>query len=158
MRTMHTITACWEYFTMAERDQGPTTSHFGSYYPTGYVVAVFDQRDQAEQAAQALREAAGEDADQVRVFAGEEVLAIDRRVREERTLGQRLGGLFASDEGEAQQQYLEAAQRGATIVTVHAPDLAAAQRAAAVLTPRGARALHHYGPNVMTDLTPRPGA
>jgi hypothetical protein len=141
---------------MAERDEGPTTNHFGSYYPTGYVVAVFDQRDRAEQAAQALRAAAGEHADQVRVFAGEEVLALDRRVRRERTLTQRLGGLFASDEGEAQQQYLEAAQRGATIVTVHAPDPAAAQRAAAVLTPHGARALHHYGPNVMTDLSPRP--
>ena len=139
---------------MAARDAGPTANHFGSYYPTGYVVAVFDQRDRAEQAAQGFR-AAGGDADQVRVFAGEEVLALDRQFRQERTLGQRLGGLFASDEGEAQQQYLEAAQRGATIVTVHAPDLAEAQRVADMLTPHGAHALHHYGPTAMTDLSPR---
>jgi hypothetical protein len=143
---------------MAERYQGPTANHFGSYYPTGYVVAVFDQRDRAEQAAQGLRADAGEQADQVRVFAGEEVLAIDRQFRQERTLGQRLGGLLASDEGEAQQQYLEAAQRGATLVTVHAPDLADAQRVATVLTSHGAHTLHHYGPTAMTDLSRRPHA
>ena len=139
---------------MAERYQGPTATHFGSYYPTGYVVAVFDGSDRAEQAAQALGEA-GCDADQTRVFSGEEVLAIDRRFRQERTPAQWLGGLLAADEGEAQQQYLEAAQRGGAVVTVHAPHLDEAQRVAAILAQHGAHALHHYGPTVMTDLSPR---
>jgi hypothetical protein len=138
---------------MAERFVGPLANQFGSYYPTGYVVAVLDSRDQAEAAARALREA-GRDGEQVRVFGGDEVLATDRQFREERTLAQRVGEFFSSDEGEAQQQYLEAAQRGDTLVTVHAPDLTEAERVAAILTQHGAHGLRHYGEAVMTVLAP----
>jgi hypothetical protein len=82
------------------------------------------------------------------------VLAIDRPCREERTLGQRIGELIAADEGEAQQQYLEAAQRGSTLVTVEAPDLAEAQRVNDILVRHGAHGVRHYGPSLMTVLSP----
>jgi hypothetical protein len=138
---------------MADRFEGPLANHFGTYYPTGYIVAVLDSPDHEEQAAQALREA-GCDAGQVRVFTGDEVLATDHRIRQERTLAQRAGRLLASDEAEAEQQYLEAAQRGQAFVTVHAPDPAEAQRVAAVLTQHGGHGVRHYGPAVMTVLSP----
>ena len=138
---------------MAVRFEGPLANHFGSYYPTGYVVAVLDGKEQAERAAQALRDA-GHAAGDVRVFTGEEVLGLDRRFREERTLGQRLAGLLPADEGEAQQQYLEAAQRGHALVTVHASELAAAQPVKEILAAHGAHGVRHYGGATMTVLIP----
>jgi hypothetical protein len=141
---------------MAEGFAGPLANHSGSYSPTGYVVGVLDGPQEAEQAARALREC-GCAADPVRVFAADEVLAVGHRFRQERTLAQRVEGFFACDEGEAQQQYLEAAQRGHAFVTVHAPDPAEARRVAAVFTQHGGHALRHYCPSVMTDLAPPRG-
>ena len=138
---------------MAERFVGPLAYHFGTYYPTGYVVAVLDSSNQAKQAAHALYEA-GFDADQVRVFTADEVLAIDGRFRQERTLAQRIGHALAADEGEAEQEYLGAAQRGHAFVTVHAPDAAEARRVAAIVTQQGAYDVRHYGRALLTDLSP----
>lgn len=138
---------------MEERFGGPVANHFGTYYPTGYVVAVLDSPEQAKQAAHALYNA-GCPAEGVRVFTGEEVLGIDHRVRQERTLGEQIGRLLAADEREAEQQYLEAAQRGHAFVTVHAPDAAEARRVAAVLTRHGGHGVRHYGRAVMTVLSP----
>jgi uncharacterized protein YgbK (DUF1537 family) len=138
---------------MAERFAGPLANQFGTYYPKGYVVAVFDTLDQAKQAAQALCEADC-DPDLVRVLSGPEALAIDERFHQERTLAQRIGGLLAADEGEAEQQYREAAERGSAFVTVHAPDLDEAQRVDEILERLGAHGVRHYGPRVMTVLSP----
>ena len=135
------------------RFEGSLDTHFGTYYPTGYVVAVVDDRDQANRAVQALR-SAGVPTDQVRVMSGDEVLAIDREFKESQSFGQRLGGMLAADEGEAVQQYVEAAQRGHALVTVPAPELAEAQRINGVLAEHGAHGVRHYGRLMMSVLTP----
>src|SRR5688572_32628469 len=138
---------------MAERFEGPLATHFGSYYPTGYVVGVLDDSRHAEEATQALR-AAGCDAGEVRVFTGEQVQAIERQFLHQRTLAQRVGEAIASDEGEAHQQYLEAARRGHAFVTAHAPHLDEARRVATILTQHRGHGVRHYGAAVMTELVP----
>ena len=141
---------------MPERFVGPLAHHFGTYYPTGYVVAVLDSSDQAKQAAHALYQA-GFDADQVRVFTADEVLAVIHRFQQERTLAQRIGHALAADEGEAEQEDLEAAQRGHAFATVHAPNVAEARRVAGMLVQHGAYRVRYYGREVMTDLSLRSG-
>ncbi|MGH2355522.1 MAG: hypothetical protein ACRDJN_28265 [Chloroflexota bacterium] len=138
---------------MTERFVGPLANHFGTYYPTGYVVAVLDSPEQAKQAAHGLN-VAGCEADQVRVFTADQVLTINRQFLQARTLPQRIGRLLAADEGEAEQEDLEAAQRGHAFVTVHAPDAAEARRVAAILAQHGGYRIRHYGRAVMTDLFP----
>ena len=138
---------------MAERFEGPLATHLGSYYPTGYVVGVLDDLRHAEEAAQALR-AAGCDADEVRVFTGEQVQAIERQFLHQRTLAQWVREAIASDEGEAHQQYLEAARRGHAFVTAHAPHLDEARRVATILTQHRGHGVRHYGAAVMTELVP----
>jgi hypothetical protein len=129
---------------------GALANAWGRYYPKGWVVAVIHERAQAEQAAEELRAAGFADED-VRLFSGEEVLELDRAFNEQRSLGQRLGALLPSDEGAAQQEYLEEARRGHHFVLVHAsgPET---ERARSVLASHRAHAMRHYGDLAITDL------
>lgn len=115
----------------------------GRYYPKGWIVAVIHERAQAEQAAEELRAAGFADED-VRLFSGAEVLELDRAFNEQRSLGQRLGGLLPSDQGAAQQEYLDEARRGRHFVLVHAsgPEM---ERPRAILASHRAHVMRHYG-------------
>jgi hypothetical protein len=74
---------------MTERYTGPIANHWGTFYPTGYVVAVLPDGQAAERAAQALRDG-GHGPDDVRIFSGEEVQEIDRRFQHDRSVAQRI--------------------------------------------------------------------
>ena len=142
---------------MDKRYAGPLARHFGTYYPVGYVVAVLDSEAVAG-ATEALR--AGPCAsDEVRAFSSQEVLDIEAAAQAGESPLQRLEAALASDEREAQSEYLDAAQRGRSFLVVHAPDADQTERVRQILAARGARQMRHYGPLVMTDLsgeTPSP--
>lgn len=128
---------------------GALGNAWGHYYPKGWVVAVIHERAEAERAAEALRTAGFADED-VRLFSGREVLELDRAFDEQRSIGQRLGGLLSSDEAAAQQEYLDEARRGRHFVLVHA---SGPERAGAILASHEAHAMRHYGDLAITDLT-----
>jgi hypothetical protein len=139
---------------MDRRYAGPLANHFGTYYPTGYVVAVLEPEAVAG-AVDALH--AGPCApDEVRPFSGQEVLDIAAAVERTQSPLQRLEAALASDEGEAQSEYLDEARRGRSFLVVHAPDTGQAERVSRVLAAHGARRMRHYGPLVMTDLSGGP--
>jgi hypothetical protein len=141
---------------MGRRDAGPLANHFGTYYPTGYVVAVLEP-PAAAGAADALR--AGPCApDDVRTFSGEEVLDIATAAEAHESPLQRLGAALAADEGEAQTEYLAEARQGRSFVVAHAPDADQAARVGRVLGAHGARQMRHYGRWAMTDLSGGPPA
>jgi hypothetical protein len=135
---------------------GALARQFGTYYPTGYVVAVLEPEAVAG-TVDALR--AGPCApDEVRAFSGQEVLDIAAAVGADQTPLQRLGASLASDEGEAQTEYREEARQGRSLLVVHAPDDAQTERVRQVLAAHGARRMRHYGRFVMTDLRDGPPA
>lgn len=137
------------------RYAGSAATAFGTYYPNGYVVAVLEDQEGATAAAGALQET-GFGADEVRVWTGPEVLANHEEFQKRRGPLQRLGGLFASDEKEALDGYIENARQGHAFVTVHAPGTEEMERARGVLAAHRAHNMHHYGPSVMTDLSSHP--
>jgi hypothetical protein len=139
---------------MATRYTGALASHFGTYYPTGYVVAVLEPQAVAG-AVDALR--AGPCApDEVRTLSGQEALDVAAAAEAQQTLLQRLGAALASDEGEAQTEYLDEARRGRSLLVAHAPDAGQSARVARVLAAHGARRMRHYGQLAMTDLSSGP--
>jgi hypothetical protein len=139
---------------MDQRHAGPLANHFGTYYPTGYVVAVLEPQAVAG-AVDALR--AGPCApDEVRPFSGQEVLDLAAGAERAQTPLQRLESALASDEGEAQTEYLDEARRGRSFLVVHAPDAGQTERVRQVLAAHGARQMRHYGRLVMTDLSGGP--
>jgi hypothetical protein len=133
---------------------GALASHFATYYPTGYVVAVIEPAA-VPAAVDALRSGPCSP-DEVRTFTGQEALDIAAAVQGQRTPLQRAAALLVSDEQEAEAEYLDAARVGQSLVVVHAPTPDQAQRVAAVLAAHGARRMHHYGRLVMTDLSSGP--
>ena len=136
---------------------GSLAVHFGTYYPTGYIVAVLDPQAVEPAVAGLCHSTCAPD--EVRAFSGREVLELHAAFRQQRTVGQRVGALIASavaDEGEAQAEYLEAARHGQSLVVVHAPGLDRMEGVSRVLAAYGAQRVHHYSQFVMTDLSNGP--
>ena len=132
---------------------GPLGTLMGTYYPMGYVVAVIDDAAEAERASEALRRTGWAGGD-VRVLTGDEVLADHRAFLEDRSLLERAESLLASDEVDAQGEYLDEADQGRRLVTVRAETPEQAERAAAVLRAHHGRLMRHYGRLVVRDLDP----
>jgi hypothetical protein len=124
---------------------------FGTFYPKGYVIAVVEDDGAAEGAAAAVR-AAGFPGEEVRLFAGDEVLAIHERYLKERSVLQRIGGAFPSEEAAALGEYLDAARGGRRFLTVHAPESAEADRVATALADQPIAMIRHYGQRTIRDL------
>ncbi|MDQ3699466.1 MAG: hypothetical protein M3442_00925 [Chloroflexota bacterium] len=137
--------------------EGPTGVAFGTYYPKGYVVAVVDSAEMAEQAASELRSGGFTEGD-VRTYSGQTVVENHEQFLRQRNVLQRIGSAFASDEKEAVDEYIEEARRGRHFITVHAPEEEHMERARQVLAPKGAYKMRHYGPSVMTDLSSHPSS
>lgn len=137
---------------MTEEFKGALGTIMGTFYPTDYVIAVIDDPEQARQAADELRRA-GCSPEQVGLFTGEQVLANHQAYLRQRNLLERVEALFASDEGEALQGYLEAAEAGASFIAVHTPDVQDVERYRGILTQHHAHAIKHYGKWVLTDLS-----
>jgi hypothetical protein len=112
-------------------------SEFGIFYPTGYVLSVFADSAQADQAVSALR-AAGFETDDLVVANGAEVLEYSREMRANRGLFSRFEHFVSSlygDEGTLADELVQLAERGHKFVAVHAPDGAATARVSEVMGP-----------------------
>lgn len=127
--------------------------HDGVHYPTNYLVAILQDAHEAEQAAQALRDAGFAD---VVVFPGQQALqAIEANEEKESPLRRswERQSLEMEDETDSRQRYLEALRRGHAIVLVYAPQQAQEELAEGILKAHRAHALKFFGRWTITDIT-----
>jgi hypothetical protein len=131
-----------------------TPSAFGVFYPTGDIIAVFDDRAEAEQAVEALR-AAGIPASDIDLASGAQVLDYDRAFKQRQNplgrLARTVSFLF-SDDARYEQQYAEAARAGRQFLVVHAPQPEVAERARPILAKHQARFARYYQRGAIEDL------
>jgi hypothetical protein len=120
-------------------------------YPVGDILAVIDDRAEAERAVQALKEAGVPEGD-VDLVDGAWFAQVMRANKESWNPIQRVVALLGAEEGEVVRDYLEEADQGHTLLVVHAEQPAMWERIARVLKEHGARRVRHYGRREMTLL------
>jgi hypothetical protein len=129
-------------------------NEFGIFYPTGYVLSVFADSANADQAVSALR-AAGFETDDLVIAKADEVLEYSREMRANRGLFSRfehfISGLYA-DEGSLADELVGLAEQGHTFVAVHAPDDAATARVSDALRPFEMVVSRKFDPLSYTDF------
>jgi hypothetical protein len=136
---------------MSEKRHGPLSTLFGTFYPTDYVVAVFDEIEQADQALAQLRQA-GWPEEEVGRQTGEAVLANHQATHAHQNLFQRIGHALSSDEGNVLEQYLDEARAGHAFVTAYAPTKEQTHKASAILASYGGYRMRHYGEWTFSDI------
>ncbi len=96
---------------------------YGTWYPTGCLVAVIDEPQEAARAVEELH-SAGFQEDDIRLFLGPEAVETRAQVERQQDLVERVAYAFASvmsTEADAMKHYLEHAERGSAIVAVRCP-------------------------------------
>jgi hypothetical protein len=138
----------------SDKDQIPHTSE-GLPYPDNYVTAAIDRREDAERAAEALRQAGFDREDVVVMHAGEVIDNLQFRERHRNFVGRILAQIKANltDEGLDDKRREHEAYRGHSIVNVYAPDPHQVERARDILAAHGAHDVKHYGEWTIEDLT-----
>ena len=131
--------------------KNPLATVLGTYYPTHYLVAAFDDPARAVQALTAVQQAGFAEA-AAELCPGPEFLKNYHDFVANRTLFQRAAELFPAEEHAAVEEYLAEAERGASFVTVHAPERADRDRAQPILHAHGGHAMRYYGEHTITDL------
>lgn len=99
---------------------------FGTFYPRGYIVAVFRDPADLEQAVGALQQVNCED---VRIWTGQHTLDRDAEARSHQNALQKLGSLVGSGEKLALDDYLDLAREGRSFLTAHVHDQEHAEQA-----------------------------
>jgi hypothetical protein len=125
----------------------------GVWYPRNYVVAAIDPSDEAA-AVNALL-SAGFGSNAVRHENGARVLEIKTAITMQRTPLQRAAvnvSAALTDEGLMGEQYFDAAEAGASIIAVLAPEPRLVTEAGQILASHGARHIRFYGDKTITDL------
>ena len=122
---------------------------FGTFYPTGYLVAVLHARTDAEHAKLRLQNAGFAE---VRVWTGQEVIERHEAFLAHRSVLQRLGSLLHSDERDALEEYLAAARQDHLFLTIHIPDHHQVERAHPLLVENNVHLMHYYTAVGMADL------
>jgi hypothetical protein len=92
---------------------------FGTWYPTGYIVALTREYTDAVGLQQALQQAGIED---VEVWRADEVYANYTAYRLQRSMMERMIAVLATDERAIQDDNLQAAQEGYTFLTIPVSD------------------------------------
>jgi hypothetical protein len=123
----------------------------GQLYPTGDILAVIDDRADAERAVQALKQIGVPPGD-VDLVDGAWFVEAIQHVEQRRGLIGHIAAMVAQEEGDLTRKYQEEASKGHTIVVVHAERLDVSSQVVHVLAEHGARSMHHYGQLVITDL------
>ena len=123
----------------------------GHLYPVGDVLAVIDDRAQAERAVQALKDGGIPKGD-VDLMDGKWFAEVMRANKASWNPLQHLVALLGAEEGEVVRDYLQQADQGHTIVVVHAEQPEQWECIARVLRTHGAHHIRHYGRLVMTGL------
>jgi hypothetical protein len=130
-------------------EDAPTS--MGLFYPEGHILAVIDDRREAERAVQTLRES-GVPAEDIELMDGAWFTESIHDIREHRNPLERLLAFLAVEEREFIQAYVEESEAGHSIVVVQAEQADICERVAEVLARHGGRELRHYGRFVITDL------
>jgi hypothetical protein len=120
----------------------------GQLYPLGDILAVIDDRAQAERAVQALKDA-GLPGGDVDLIDGAWFAQALRHIKGRRNLIERVVAALAEEE-EIARQYVEQAEQGHTIIVVHAATSDVRGGVLPVLTQHGAHHIQHYGQLVIT--------
>jgi hypothetical protein len=127
---------------------------FGNIYPRDDVIAVIDDREAADRARQALVQA-GIPEDDVDVADAASVLEADQDFRQHRGAVERFQAWLSaafSDDALDYRDYVHEAQRGHTLMMVHAQNARTVERVRQVLQAHGAHNMRYYGVLIVTDL------
>jgi len=120
------------------------------FSPQGFLVAILEDAQRAEQARAALAEAGFADRD-LRVYTSQEILGSWERFRAERSLAQRVVGAV-TDDPDTIEQYFGYAREGRAALWVHVPDDTDADRAVRVLADHPVLHIRHYGHGSQEDI------
>jgi hypothetical protein len=120
------------------------------FNPQGFLVAILEDADQAEQAKATLVEAGIADRD-LRVYTSQQILDSWERFKAERSLAQRVAGAV-TDDPDTIELYFGYARAGRAALWVHVPDDDDADRAVRALADHQVLHFRHYGHNSQQDL------
>jgi hypothetical protein len=120
------------------------------FAPEGFLVAILEDADQADQARAALADAgfAGRD---LRVYTSRQILDSWEWFRAQRSQAQRVVGAL-TDDPDTIEQYFGYARQGRSALWVHVPDDADAKRAVRCLADHPVLHIRHYGHGGQEDI------
>jgi hypothetical protein len=121
-----------------------------AFNPKGFLVAILEDDDHAEQARAALQAAGFADRD-LRVYTSQQILADHQRYLAQRSLTRQVVGAVTVDP-DSLQRYRDRAREGRAALWVHVPDDADAKRAVRLLADHPVLHLRHYGQDRQQDL------
>jgi hypothetical protein len=132
-------------------DQDPTARQRPLVFnPQGFLVAILEDADQAEQAKAALQQAGFADRD-LRVYTSQQILDSWERFQTQRSLTQRVVGAVTDDPATI-ELYFGYAHQGRSALWVHVPDDTNAKRAVRLLADHQVLHFRHYGHDTQQDL------
>jgi hypothetical protein len=120
------------------------------FNPEGFLVAILEDADQAEQARVALAEAGFAETN-LRVYTSQQILDSWERFQAERSLAQRVAGAI-TDDPDTLELYFGSARQGRAALWVHVPDEADAKKAIRALADHQVLHIRHYGHDRQDDL------
>jgi hypothetical protein len=120
------------------------------FNPKGFLVAILEDADQAEQAKATLAGAGFAETD-LRVYTSHQILDSWERFQAERSLAQRVVGAVTDDPATI-ELYFGSARQGHAALWVHVPDDADAKRAVRALADHQVLHIRHYGHDRQDDL------
>jgi hypothetical protein len=121
-----------------------------AFNPKGFLVAILEDDDHAEQARAALMKAGFADRD-LRVYTSQQILADHERYLAQRSLARQMVTAVTGDP-DSLKRYLDRAREGRAALWVHVPDDADAKRAVRLLADHPVLHLRHYGQDRQEDL------
>ncbi len=122
---------------------------FGVFYPTRYIIAVFDNGAQAEQAVAELKQHGCDARHATPQFAVERA----HEYLHQHRLTHHLGEAIAVDESSAMREYMAQAEQGRHFVDVYVPEESKVGQVEAILEALGAYDLHYYGEWDLVNLS-----
>ena len=120
------------------------------FNPQGFLVAILNDADHAEQAKTTLTDAGFAEAN-LRVYTSQQILDSWERFQAERSLAQRVAGAV-TDDPDTIELYFGSARQGCSALWVHVPEEADAKRAIRGLADDQVLHIRHYGHNTQQDL------
>ena len=120
------------------------------FNPQGFLVAILEDADQAEQARAALADAGFADRD-LRVYTSQQILDSWERFQAERSLAQRVAGAV-TDDPDTIELYFGSARQGHAALWVHVPEEADAKKAIRNLADHQVLHIRHYGHDRQDDI------
>jgi hypothetical protein len=121
-----------------------------AFNPQGFLVAILQDADQAEQAKATLAQAGFAERD-LRVYTSQQILDSWERFQAERSLAQRVAGAV-TDDPDTIELYFGYAREGCSALWVHVPEEADAKRAIRDLADHQVLHIRYYGHDRQDDL------